>query len=53
MTSALLLKRITASLASSSGLILLCLVAFGWLYSFMQLITLDTVGSLSEAGPHW
>ena len=51
MTSALLLKRITASLASSSGLILLCLVAFGWLYSFMQLITLDTVGSLSEAGP--
>ena len=51
MTSALLLKRITALLASSSGLILLCLVAFGWLYSFMQLITLDTVGSLSEAGP--
>jgi hypothetical protein len=53
MTSALPIIGITASLASSSGLILLCLVAFGSLYRFMQLITLDTVGSLPEAEPHW
>jgi predicted metal-binding membrane protein len=51
MSSALPIQRLTASLGSSSGLMLLCVIVLGWLYSLVQLIALDSVGSLSEAGP--
>jgi predicted metal-binding membrane protein len=51
MTTALTIRRATTALTPSSGLVVLFLVAFGWFYSFMQLNTLDSVGSLSEAGP--
>lgn len=51
MTTALTIRRATTTLPLSSGLMVLFLVALGWFYSFMQLITLDSVGSLSEAGP--
>ena len=51
MTSALPIHRATALSGSSSRLMLLCLIVLGWLYSFVQLTTLDSVGSLSEAGP--
>lgn len=51
MTTALTIRRATTTLPLSSGLMVLFLVALGWFYSFMQLITLDSVGSFSEAGP--
>ena len=51
MTSALPIHRVTALSGSSSRLMLLCLIVLGWLYSLVQLTTLDSVGSLSEAGP--
>ena len=51
MTSALPIHRVTALSGSSSRLMLLCLIVLGWLYSLVQLTMLDSVGSLSEAGP--
>ena len=51
MTTALTIRRATTALIPSSGVMVLFLVAVGWFYSFMQLITLDSVGSFSEAGP--
>ena len=43
MTTALTIRRATTTLPLSSGLMVLFLVALGWFYSFMQLITLDLV----------
>jgi len=51
MTSALPIHIVTALSGYSSRLMLLCLIALGWLYSLVQLTMLDSVGSLSEAGP--
>ena len=51
MTSALPIHRVTALSGYSSRLMVLCLIALGWLYSLVQLTMLDSVGSLSEAGP--
>jgi hypothetical protein len=50
MTSALPIHIVTALSGYSSRLMLLCLIALGWLYSLVQLTMLDSVGSLSEAG---
>tara|TARA_B110000208_G_scaffold58204_1_gene76168 strand:- start:207 stop:494 length:288 start_codon:yes stop_codon:yes gene_type:complete len=51
MTSALPIHRVTALLGYSSGLTVLGLIALGWFYNLVQLTMLDSVGSLSEAGP--
>ena len=51
MTSALPIHRVTALSGSSSRLMLLCLIALGWPYTLGQLTMLNSVGSLSEAGP--
>ena len=51
MTTALPIERVNASFVSGANLTLLCLVAVGWSYSVLQLLSLDAAGSLAEAGP--
>ena len=51
MTSAVSVIRTNFFLTTRSGLILLCFAAFGWVHVLMQLVTLNSIGSLSEAGP--
>ena len=45
------IERVNASFVSGANLTLLCLVAVGWSYSVLQLLSLDAAGSLAEAGP--
>ena len=51
MATALPIHRVTALSGSSSRLVLLCLIALGWLYSLVQLTMLGSVASLSESWP--
>jgi predicted metal-binding membrane protein len=51
MTTAVPIERASISSLSSAHLMVFCLIALGWSYSIAQMLALDFVGSLSEAGP--